>query len=78
MSNLCDGGTYAGPVPLRNSKAYAEGREAAAGGALIGTNPHQSGSEANATWDAGHASYAGGVGDPLPRDCAADTGYAGA
>ena len=77
MANLCHGSSDAGPVQLRDSKAYAEGREAAVAGALIGTNPHPAGSSANAFWDAGHGSYAGGVGSPLPRDCCADIAYSG-
>ena len=77
MASLCHGLGDVGPVQLRNSKAYAEGREAATNGAALGTNPHPSGSAANASWADGHASYAGGVGSPLPRDCCADIAYSG-
>ena len=76
MSNLCDGAT-GGPVKLRNSKAYAEGREHAVDGGLVGDDPHPSGSEASTAWVAGFDSYNGGVGTALERDCCADTAYDG-
>lgn len=71
MSNLCDG-VGGGPIQLRNSKAYCEGREAAAAGALIGTNPHVAGSEAAASWDAGHDSWTEDPAGAPARDCCAN------
>jgi hypothetical protein len=41
---------------LKLEKAYAEGREASANGALIGTNPHPSGSDEESAWNGGFAS----------------------
>ena len=53
------------------SRAYCEGRTAAAAGALIGTNPHPANTPANTIWGLGHQSWAA---DPagVPRDCCAD------
>jgi len=69
VSNRCDGTTN---VPtLRESKAYCEGRAAAAAGALVGTNPHPSGSAAATRWAAGFGTW---VLDPdgVAQDCCAD------
>lgn len=57
---------------LRESKAYCEGRAAAAAGADVGTNPHPAGSVDGQTWSTGHATW---VNDPVlgpGQDCCAD------
>ena len=75
---LCAGaGVYNGTknAKVRNSKAYAEGRQAcikAWPGAAA--SPHQPGSEARAAWAAGFASYGGPSGTLRPRDCVAERG----
>lgn len=63
---------------LKESRAYCEGRAAAVAGALISTNPHADTASADhVAWDAGHASYNGGVGSPEAQDCCADLAYDG-
>lgn len=73
---LCNGTATDSPK-LKESKAYCEGRKAAIDGDALGDNPHPVGESDHDAWDAGHASYAGGVGTALPRDCCADLGYDG-
>lgn len=57
-----------------HSRCYCEGRNAAAGEALVGTNPHPDGSEEATAWEAGFDSWeadpAGG--NAQGRDCCAD------
>jgi hypothetical protein len=83
VSNLCDG-SDGGPVQLRNSKAYCEGRNAAANSVLVTDNPHPAGSEAHTAWGLGHVSWAENPAGPLAPpgggDCCADAfggGFAG-
>jgi hypothetical protein len=62
---ISDGVTATRDSNLVNSKAYCEGATAKAFGALVGTNPHASGSEANAAWAAGFAAGTLGAGGKL-------------
>ena len=65
---LCDGTTENAAKPIKDSKAYCEGRAAAAAGALVGTNPHLDGSDAATAWAAGHGSWAENPAG-VARDC---------
>ena len=64
-------GEAAGAIPIKESKAYCEGRGAAAAGALVGTNPHAATSVDGLAWIRGHESW---TADPagVPGDCCAD------
>ena len=64
-------GTTSVPRSPKLSHAYCEGRQAAAAGALIGTNPHTIAGEAATAWAAGHTSW---TADPagVAGDCCAD------
>lgn len=46
---------------LKLSMAYTEGQQAKINGAVIGTNPHATGSEAKTAWDAGWTTGATGA-----------------
>jgi hypothetical protein len=56
---------------LKKSNAYCEGREAAAAGALVGTNPHPAGSEDATVWTAGFDSWAADPTGVTVVDCCA-------
>jgi len=81
MSGKQCAGIVSGAVSKRESKAYAEGRAAAAGGALIGTNPHPVNFFEHDAWDRGHASHtADPAGTSAPAggyDCVAEEYGAG-
>ena len=68
---LYDGTIENSAQPIKDSKAYCEGRASAVGGGVVGDNPHEAGSESNAAWAAGLASWkaAPATGGP---DCCAD------
>jgi hypothetical protein len=70
---LCDGLPDNAPY-LRDSKAFCEGRAAAAAGALVDINPHPDGSQAAVAWSSGHATWADdpALGPELGQDCCAD------
>ena len=70
---LCYGSTNNGYHP-KLSKAYCEGRAAAAAGILVGENPHEA-SEAATAWSTGYATW---VNDPSlgGPDCC-DTAFGG-
>ena len=56
----------------REARAYCDGREAAAGGALKSTNPHVLGGRYHAIWDDGWDSWtANPAGLATTRDCCA-------
>lgn len=70
MSNLCNG---TNDVPkLRESKAYCEGRHAAAGGALVTDNPFASGTADYVAWDNGWDSWSADPAAGPGQDCCAD------
>ncbi len=70
MSNRCDG-TIEVPK-LRESKAYCEGRAAAAAGALVGTNPFPATTPDNLAWDRGWDSWGADPSTGPGQDCCAD------
>jgi hypothetical protein len=55
---------------LKKSNAYCEGREAAAAGALVGTNPHALAEDA-AVWEAGFDSWTEDPSGVTVVDCCA-------
>ena len=69
MGKQCNGVPTDTPTP-RNSRAYCEGRDAAAAGALIGTNPHFDGVDGD-NWARGHASWTDDPAGGPPGDCCA-------
>jgi hypothetical protein len=75
-AKLCTGETATVPR-IRESRAYCEGRRAAVTGLALGDNPHPVATRDHDLWDSGHASYNGGAGSALPRDCCADLAYGG-
>ena len=70
MTKLCNGVPTDQPT-LRESRAYCEGREAAAQGALIGTNPHPASDRDHVLWDSGHASWSADPTGVQTQDCCA-------
>ena len=64
-------GTNDVPRDTKLSRAYCEGRAAAAAGDLVGTNPHPASTPANTIWAAGHGSWSANP-SGVARDCCAD------
>lgn len=54
---MCTGDQKNNAALLKDSRAYCEGRDAAAAGELITANPQPLGSEARAAWTAGWTSW---------------------
>ena len=71
----CVGEKQGNAAILNQSRAYCEGRQAAADGALIGSNPHPNASEAGQAWDLGYTSWTANPDGPLApatiKDCCA-------
>jgi hypothetical protein len=67
----CNGNAESGPVPIKDSGHYCDGRRAAAAGVLVGANPHTADTVESDLWIAGHESWAADP-DGVPRDCCAD------
>lgn len=70
MANKCSGKPSDQPT-VRETKAYCEGRDAAAAGALEGTNPHQAGTRDELLWDNGFSSWAEDPANLPDQDCCA-------
>lgn len=73
MPGKVKAGTVVNPT-FRVSKAYCEGRQASAAGALQNTNPHQNPSPAYSAWDAGWLTYVSGGTTTLAVDNCATRG----
>lgn len=71
--HLCNGDTENAAKPIKDSKAYCEGRKAAADGLLVGANPHVDGSDAATAWSTGFATWLNdpALGPDAGRDCCA-------
>lgn len=66
---LCNGTNNT--VCIRESKAYCEGRAAAAAGVLVGSNPFAAGTDNYVNWDNGWDSWAADPAAGPGQDCCA-------